>query len=243
MLISTGLKIHTRATINMPPDIGRTMLAILDLIPDTGLEYGMYLKGTWNADKCCVDIVPGEIYFPKQEVTGVTIKFTEDPPDPSWNVVIHRHPSSCRKFSSTDVNSINEEFLASLLFIPPWEFPDAIVNVPLAPGVKLQIPADVKPLGGMYDVPEPLRNAVRARLTRANQRPVGEPEKLGRSTVQRLGDDTPDRPRLPPRFPPRRGPVQPPTDDILAMAGFPSLEGMEPADADHIPDPDTQIRV
>ena len=141
--IDTGLKILTDIKVVVPVEIGMVMNSILNEIPNPGLEYGLYLKGRWEPETGTVH-VGTEYYIPKQTVTGVTIEFDEGPPDESWNVAIHRHPSGCRKFSGTDERSINTEFLASLLFLPPWDFPAAVVNVPLASGVKLQVPATIK---------------------------------------------------------------------------------------------------
>ena len=163
MLINTGLAIHHHAQVHLPAEVARQMAAITALLPDSGLEYGVYLRGTWDASKATVTVA-NDIYFPEQVVTATSIQFTEDPPGPEWNVVMHRHPTSCRAFSTTDRNSINEEFLASLLFIPPWEFPAAVVNVPIADGAKLQVPAAVKMAGTIFEVSPELAAAVGARL-------------------------------------------------------------------------------
>lgn len=141
--IDTGLKILTDIKVVVPVEIGMVMNSILNEIPNPGLEYGLYLKGRWEPETGTVH-VGTEYYIPKQTVTNVTIEFDEGPPHESWNVAIHRHPSGCRKFSGTDERSINTEFLASLLFLPPWDFPAAVVNVPLATGVKLQVPATIE---------------------------------------------------------------------------------------------------
>ena len=163
--ILTGLAIHEHATIDLPADIGRTMLGIMSYIPSAGLEYGIYLKGTWDAATATVRVMPGEVFFPKQIVTGASIVFLEEPPAPEWNVVAHRHPHGCTAFSSTDKNSINEEFLASLLFIPPWNFPDAVVNIPLAPGSKMQVKARVVPSGDLIELSPELAERVRTQLS------------------------------------------------------------------------------
>ena len=142
--LNLGLVIHQHVVIELPRSIAVTMLAAQSGLPNPSLEYGMYLRGVWDSENLRVRISGDEYYLPRQTVTAASIEFDEDPPGPEWNVVIHRHPPSCRKFSSTDNSSINREFLASLLFIPPWEFPDAIVNIPIALGTKLQVPAEVR---------------------------------------------------------------------------------------------------
>jgi len=165
MLLDTGLQIFRQGRIELPAEIGRTMLSLLQFLPNPGLEYGVFLQGEWDPEKATVKVRPDKVYFPKQEVTAASISFLEEPPGLEWNVIMHRHPAGVRRFSATDVNSINEEFLASILFIPTWEFPDAIINVPLAPGAKLQIPAAVEVQGLMFEVPDEMRRAVRERLT------------------------------------------------------------------------------
>ena len=207
-LVNTGLSIHRQPKIVFPAELGRTMLSIVDLLPDAGLEYGLYLKGEWRPEQAAVVVDPAAYYFPAQQVSGASIQFLEEPPGPEWNVVIHRHPSGCRRFSSTDQNSINEEFLASLLFIPAWDFPDAVVNVPLAPGSKLQVRAEVEVAGNLFDVPEELRRSVREKLQplrmerpdtpaldaalrgglagemgRLRREEIGVPQQLGRGTA------------------------------------------------------------
>ena len=159
MLLCTGMTIHRNAKITIPVEIEKLMNSITELMPAAGLEYGMYLKGTWD-EKTATVIVKDEWYFPKQEVTSVTITFKEEPPSPEWNVVMHRHPNGVRKFSATDESSINEEFLASILFIPPADFPDAVINIPLSPGNKLQVRVPVYVQRPDYVIPEALIAAV-----------------------------------------------------------------------------------
>lgn len=219
MLINTGLAIHHHAQVHLPVNVARQMAAITALLPDPSLEYGVYLKGTWDASHATVT-VGEEIYFPEQVVTATSIQFTEDPPSPEWNVVMHRHPASCRAFSTTDRNSINEEFLASLLFIPPWEFPAAVVNVPIADGTKLQVPAAVKMLGAVFEASPELIAAVGAKLQVPAPRPL--PHVNMRSAIV-------NRIAAPPVMP--RG-----TSRTLGSANdfFPGLESFDGGDADEI---------
>jgi hypothetical protein len=165
-LITTGLIIARRAKIRIPAKVGRRMLAALGLIPHEGLEYGMVLKGTWKPDEVTVDVTE-DFFVPAQLVTPAHIEFTEQMPGPEWNVVIHRHPHGVNSFSGTDRNSINEEFLASMIFMPPWGFPDAIVNIPLADGVKVQIPAFVEVVGPMFLEEAEIREVIKAKVRRA----------------------------------------------------------------------------
>jgi hypothetical protein len=143
-LVSTGLLIARGARIRIPPKVTAILQEILEYLPDPGLEYGFFLKGKWLPEKATVEVATAEFFLPRQRVGPAHIQFLEDAPSTDFNVVVHRHPHGCRRFSATDENSINEEFLASLLFMPPYEFPDAIVNVPIAPGTKLQVRATVE---------------------------------------------------------------------------------------------------
>lgn len=199
MLLDTGLKIHRGATVVIPADIGRTMVGIAGILPNAGLEFGLYLKGVWDPAKATVTVQPNEFYFPEQEVTSVSIRFLEDPPSPEWNVVIHRHPQSCRTFSQTDKDSINEEFLASILFIPMWEFPEAVVNIPLGPGSKFQTPARVKIDGGLLEVPDWLVDRVHQNLKQLRVTNGPGVQKAGRGTIECLDGDGTVRSDLPER--------------------------------------------
>jgi hypothetical protein len=163
-LINTGLIITDKANIIIPASVGRTMLAILGLLENQGLEYGLYLKGAWDPKTLTVTIEEDTFFLPQQTVTSSTIEFSEEPPAVEWNVVIHRHPSGVNSFSGTDKNSINMEFLASIIFMPPWGFPDAIVNIPFAPGVKLQVDARITVEGSMFPEADALRERVREKI-------------------------------------------------------------------------------
>lgn len=228
MLIGTGLQIHTKATVIIPAEIGRIMLGLVTAIPDPGLEYGLYLQGEWDPVNCVVRVKSDQYYFPEQETSAVSIRFLEEPPGPEWNVVVHRHPQSCRRFSSTDVNSINEEFLASVLYIPFWEFSDAVVNIPLAPGAKFQSAAKVVVEGDLVDIPDWLRERAGTALQQLRVVKTMGVQKAGRGTIEPLdGDGTikpePDRPpiRIKPRQIPRgRNPG--------AVLGAPPVEGAYP---------------
>ena len=175
-LFSTGLAIHRAPRVQLPISVVLLMQNILPSLSDPSLEYGVYLKGAWNPETATV-VVSDEYHIPEQEVTASTIRFVEEPPGPEWNVVIHRHPPGCRKFSGVDKSSINEEFLASILFLPPWEFPDAVVNVPLAAGSKLQVEAAVSIASG--DLPREVWEQVRGKIFE-RQIPVGPPAGLVR---------------------------------------------------------------
>ncbi len=212
MLIGTGLKIHTAVKVIIPAEIGRVMLGIAGTLPNPQLEYGLYLQGEWDPQEATVTVKPDQFYFPQQETTAVSIRFLEEPPGPEWNVVIHRHPQSCRRFSSTDKNSINEEFLASILYIPVWEFPEAVVNIPIAPGAKFQTEAKILIDGDIVEIPDWLRERVGGSLQQLKVVQAKGPQKAGRGTIEALdGDGTIkiDERRSIPRIGPRRSVIRP----------------------------------
>lgn len=212
MLIGTGLKIHTAVKVIIPAEIGRVMLGIAGTLPNPQLEYGLYLQGVWDPQEATVTVKPDQFYFPQQETTAVSIRFLEEPPGPEWNVVIHRHPQSCRTFSSTDRNSINEEFLASILYIPVWEFPEAVVNIPIAPGAKFQTKAKILIDGDIVEIPDWLRERVGGSLQQLKVVQAKGPQPAGRGTIEALdGDGTIkiDERRSIPRIGPRRSVIRP----------------------------------
>ena len=164
-LLESGLKIVKGSRVIVPSEIGRLMLTIHGLLPSAGLEFGLYLKGVWVPEQAAVVVSAETYYFPKQRTTPGSIQFLEDPPSPDFNVVIHRHPQGVRDFSGVDQASINQEFLASILFIPMWDFPSAVVNIPLARGVKLQVRAAVEIGGSPFEASAELRAVVLERLS------------------------------------------------------------------------------
>ena len=126
--------------------------------------------------------------------------------------MIHRHPQSCRTFSSTDRNSINEEFLASILYIPVWEFPEAVVNIPIAPGAKFQTKAKILIDGDIVEIPDWLRERVGGSLQQLKVVQAKGPQPAGRGTIVALdGDGTIkiDERRSIPRIGPRRSVIRP----------------------------------
>lgn len=175
--IGNGAKTVHGATILLPASINRLMLAMMNHIPNSGLEYGVYLKGTFDPVTLVMVIDADEYYIPRQSVTGATISFTEDVPDPDWNVVIHRHPAGCTNFSNVDVNELNGQFDASLLFIPPFSFPQAVVNWRVNPQLTLQLFARVEVTGDLFELPEGVAEEIAEKVT------VTKPPKLAPLTV------------------------------------------------------------
>jgi hypothetical protein len=110
--------IHIPIVCRVPQRIVIMMRSIERLIIESGmgtLEFGAFLHGDFAEDGKLV--VNEEFFIPKQKVTGASIDFEEDPPDPKFNGVIHRHPNSCTNFSGTDASYINKNFDFSLLYV------------------------------------------------------------------------------------------------------------------------------
>ena len=90
-------------------------LASIEQKVNSRMEFGVFVKGHLeNGEKL---IVEDSIYIPQQEVTGASVDFQEDEPDPSFNGVCHRHPSGVTSFSSVDATSINRNYEFSLLYV------------------------------------------------------------------------------------------------------------------------------
>jgi len=128
-----GKKILKNMKIKFPIEIVFILNQILKYIPRSSDEFAVAFKGTIKKNNGVPFVVIEDItdfYVPKQEVTTASVNFKEQIPE-KYNVILHRHPAGCRSFSGTDEASLNDEFLASILFIPPFEFPQALINYPI----------------------------------------------------------------------------------------------------------------
>lgn len=100
-------------TVIVPESLVRKMRSI-ESKHSSALEFGAFLKG--NLSENGILIVTEDFLVLKQEVTGATIDFKENPPL-EFNGVIHRHPTGCNGFSCTDDKSINRNHEFSLLYV------------------------------------------------------------------------------------------------------------------------------
>jgi hypothetical protein len=162
--IDLGMNIMKKGKIFLPNNIAKIMVSIYESIDKSDIEFGIYLKGTWDFENLEVAIADDAYIFPEQITTPTSIQFIEDAPSKDYNVVIHRHPNGCTKFSGVDDNSLNREFLASILYIPYWSFPDAVINIPIITGTKLQIQADVIVDGTLVDIDTNLYDTIQEKL-------------------------------------------------------------------------------
>jgi len=115
------------------------------------MEFGVFLKGKFENGKL---IVSGEhTFIPKQKVSGATIDFEEDPPEPTWNGVIHRHPNGCKGFSGTDSMHINRNFEFSLLY-ESNDIIKGIINVK-AGDIRIQLPLEIEVAYPVFNIENP----------------------------------------------------------------------------------------
>jgi len=80
----------------------------------SNVEWSILCKASWNAEMERFELGT-EYFLPKQEVSAAHIDYEEDNID--FNTVIHKHPSGCLRFSSTDESYINRNFTVSLLWV------------------------------------------------------------------------------------------------------------------------------
>lgn len=90
---------------------------IMEVLNDkfTGKEYSIFATTIFD-ERLGKLVVQEDYYIPKQIVSGASVDYKEDAPE-GFNTVIHKHPTGCRQFSSTDNTYINQNFDYSLL----WE--------------------------------------------------------------------------------------------------------------------------
>ena len=101
----------------VPHKILIVMRSVEKMIINSGMgtmEVGMFLNGKMENGKL---VLSEDFYIPQQKVGGASIDFEEEPPDPKFNGVIHRHPDGCKSFSGTDSQYINSNFEFSLLYV------------------------------------------------------------------------------------------------------------------------------
>ena len=133
MTFDVGLRHHRQAPkVIIPMRLVEVMNFIYHSQANKGNEYGMFLNCDFDEKDFTYRVnMDREIFLPKQKVTPGHIDFLEIPEKEKFNTVIHRHPSGVRSFSGTDDEYINKDFEVSILFLPPFDFPTAIVNLPI----------------------------------------------------------------------------------------------------------------
>jgi hypothetical protein len=114
----SDLKIIENLVVIVPIEL----LSVLEFIQSkvNDLEFSILCKGKFNEDGYTVF---SEFYVPEQEVTSVSVEYTEDlhlKRKEGYEVIIHSHPFSkgSSDFSGTDEEFINSHFTCSLLYVP-----------------------------------------------------------------------------------------------------------------------------
>jgi proteasome lid subunit RPN8/RPN11 len=133
------------------------------------LEFGAFLKGKF--ENGCL-MVGEDFSIVKQQVTGATIDFQEEPP-PEFNGVIHRHPNGCKSFSGTDRASINQNYDFSLLYVDN-NITIGVINLKIE-GSRIQVPLTVEVLYPIYSVDtETLLQKIERKVDPAERLEVGK---------------------------------------------------------------------
>ena len=133
MTFDVGLRHHRQAPkVVIPMRLMEMMNFIYHSQTAMGNEYGAFLNCDFDEKTFTYTVnLDREVMVPKQKVTPGHIDFLEIPERERFNTIIHRHPAGVRAFSGTDDEFINKDFEVSILFLPPMDFPTAIVNIPL----------------------------------------------------------------------------------------------------------------
>lgn len=148
-VFTSGIAIQSKPVVLVPASV----LGVCDAVQAKvgGNEFSILLKGGWTGDGFVVS--PGHYVIPKQSVGYASVDFDNADvarlTSEGYNCVLHSHPAGMKSFSSTDEESINVNFDASVLYCD-GDLCDARVCIRVAPKLKLRLDADVK-LG--YDAP------------------------------------------------------------------------------------------
>ena len=101
-------------------------------------EFSIFTKGRYAGNGY---IIANEYIIPEQEVSGAAVDYCNEDDgvlrSQGWNVVIHSHPFNMHTFSSSDEETINSHFEASLLY-SQGKFVNAVLNIALQ-NAKLQL--------------------------------------------------------------------------------------------------------
>jgi len=129
----------------------RSIERIMQLQSSNPLEFGVFLKGYFQDGILNVD--ENAQYVPHQKVSSISIDFQEDPPDNTYNGVIHRHPRGCTHFSGTDDQYINVNFEFSLLYVNN-DITGGIINI-TSGNVRIQLPLTIEVIHPIFDIRNP----------------------------------------------------------------------------------------
>lgn len=101
-------------------------------------EFSIFCKGQYTSRGYELS---HEFVIPEQDVGGATVDYLNEDDgilrSQGWNVVIHSHPFQMHNFSSSDEETINHHFTASVLY-SQGKFVNSRLNIDL-PGARLQL--------------------------------------------------------------------------------------------------------
>ena len=124
-------------------DVVRILRAIEEKAP-SGCEFSVLFKGRMKNKTFYVS--GSEYVIPKQTVSGASVDFEENL-DPyisdGFNVVVHKHPSGLKSFSSSDEKTINSNFDCSLLWVD-GEIALACLRLKINADLYLKLEVDVE---------------------------------------------------------------------------------------------------
>jgi len=141
-VFTSPLKVMSTPVISCPPSVLSICNAIQGRLP--GMEFSILLKGQWTPSGFI--IATDEHAIPKQDVTQSAVDYDHEDVSrlvaEGYNCVLHSHPMNLRTFSSSDEQTINSNFVASVLYCQ-GELCDARVCIPVVTGLKLRLKAEV----------------------------------------------------------------------------------------------------
>jgi len=134
-----AIKIVKKIPMFIPMSIEKAIIGLNKKFP--GVEFTIFGKSFWDNDAEHLGIQE-EFVIPKQEVSSGHIEYFEDP-GIEYDTVIHKHPSGCHQFSSTDWAFINANCRHSTLWCDGkfWEATTTIFYKPYDCNIRL--PAEV----------------------------------------------------------------------------------------------------
>ena len=139
--------IPTKLTLNVPFKLVQMLKDISDLDNFKSNEYAVCYRV--KKEGLVYTIEDDSFYIPTQSVTPGHVRIEtsqmskeEQGVLDTCNGVVHKHPRGVRSFSTTDDLDLNKLFEVSLLFLPPYDLPTAIINISIN-GETLQLVPEI----------------------------------------------------------------------------------------------------
>jgi len=126
-----GIKFIERPTILLPAELLATLDHILRVGPP-GCEVGIFIRGHWDPEALTWEMLdPADWFLPKQRVSPGFVQVLEEAPDETYNGFIHRHPPGVDSFSGHDMENVNVNIMASMVYMPGKGITDNLLNLPI----------------------------------------------------------------------------------------------------------------